>query len=643
MTFSVLIYKLMEKESIKKFISITLSVLLCGFIFSCKQAFNESIKDYLAYWSDACQISGIDYCSDNVVRNNIVNLSADKDIEIHIYVINPNKIPLLRHPSGGQCFTLTNETNDLIYTNYKEEAVDTSLIKITAKLTDASQGQLITLSGCIWPATLMESGVSEETMAIHREEYKVYILETSFLQNTPPELVRNCIVPQGKLEDQYYLSFSIPDQTKNKNKNLSFEVDCYVRENNNLTFKEHKVLSLSDNKINSTEKFNYYFPDQISTIEYEYKVTPVGYLGLPGEQVATDPGLGVCYVTDPEFSFSDNGEYNQKTTKKNGIEYEVMEYSGDSLSLYATNTSAGSDMTVTVNGVKTTGDNFSGVLADKEDAYKTIEITVTKDKCYPRKITKNIYAVQKLTEPSITFPNKSSWSNGVIQYRYLKYDNLKMSISNTYKGANASMEIRLDNTLISESDISNYTVPDGNHKLSVTLTKDLCRPVEITEEFKVEIKPVSVSFSGQLLFKADDGPSGNDIDLRGTLYAGTDDTAGVPIKNWSSGHGEYNNGQYYTITNSFELKDPSHKFYFWTSEIYDMDDKAGDRVNDSFGEIDWGEDQGTKTLSKMKEDGIASGDRIVYTFINIGDSRGDSGDMDGGWFNVTFTLQLIDN
>lgn len=46
---------------------------------------------------------------------------------------------------------------------------------------------------------------------------------TSFIQNTPPDSVSNLYVPPDTISGKHYVSFDMPDQSKNKNRNSSYD------------------------------------------------------------------------------------------------------------------------------------------------------------------------------------------------------------------------------------------------------------------------------------------------------------------------------------------------------------------------------------------------------------------------------------
>ena len=116
----------------------------CDFDTLFNPDFDEGAKEYLDYWSNTCQVAKIEYLSDNVEIGGVANLSASGEIEIEITAINPKEYRLLSR-TGKSCFSLQNEAGNLSYSDYSETLVDSSLIKICARLGDESEGENITL------------------------------------------------------------------------------------------------------------------------------------------------------------------------------------------------------------------------------------------------------------------------------------------------------------------------------------------------------------------------------------------------------------------------------------------------------------------------------------------------------------------
>ena len=238
------------------------AILFCFVVllWSCK--FDEPVREYFEYWSSTCQVGKIEYASENIVIDNIPNLSASDFIELNLFMINPKNFKLLLNPSGGHSFSFQNESGNLYVSDYSETMVDPTYMKIRAKLSDESEGQTITLSGCLWPEN--RTSFSEADLKSQSPEL---FYSTTFIQNTPPDNIRNMQVVKQMLGGKNaYLSFEPPDQSLNRNKDSTYEIKCYLRESDgNLYYKGSKILSLADNRNPDagSNVFFYYFDEQV--------------------------------------------------------------------------------------------------------------------------------------------------------------------------------------------------------------------------------------------------------------------------------------------------------------------------------------------------------------------------------------------
>lgn len=210
---------------------------------SCK--FDEPVREYFKYWSSTCQVGKIEYASENVVIDNIPNLSASDFIELNLFMINPKNFKLILNPSGGYSFSFQNESGNLYVSEYSETMIDSTSMKIRAKLSDESEGQTIKLSGCLWPEN--RTSFSEADLKSQSPEL---FYSTSFIQNTPPDNIRNMrVVKQTLGGKNAYLSFEPPDQSFKRNQNSTYEIKCWLRESDgNIYYKGSRILSLSDNR-----------------------------------------------------------------------------------------------------------------------------------------------------------------------------------------------------------------------------------------------------------------------------------------------------------------------------------------------------------------------------------------------------------
>ena len=364
----------------------------CDFDTLFNPDFDEGAKEYLDYWSNTCQVAKIEYLSDNVEIGGVANLSASGEIEIEITVINPKEYRLLSR-TGESCFSLQNEAGNLSYSDYSETLVDSSLIKIRARLGDESEGENITLSGCLWPEN--RASFAEETL---RSQSPELFCSATFIQNTPPDNIKNLNVPEGTFSEtlKHYVSFDVPDQSLNRNKDSTYEVSYYLRESDgSVVYKGTKTLSLSDNKNTSAgSTFLYYFDGQEDYLNYEYTVQVIGPRGLKSELYSTLPGLGVNELNEATITVADlNG-------LKDDDDYECVEVESenDTVSFTAVKASEGDILTVTVDGTQVS----SGSYTVNGIGQHTIVAKSSKDGSRPITVTKKIRIVTAQKEPTYT-------------------------------------------------------------------------------------------------------------------------------------------------------------------------------------------------------------------------------------------------
>ena len=330
----------------------------------------------------------VEFSSAKTTINGLENLSAKEQIQIDVFAINPKGFKLLQK-TEGQCFSLQNSGGTLSYSDYSETQVDSAYIKITAKLTDASEGQTITLSGGLYPEN--RTGWSELQL---KESAPELFTSVSFIQNTPPDNIKNLNVPTETFSgtDKHYVSFDVPDQSLNRNKDSTYEVSYYLRESDgSVVYKGKKTLTLDDNKGTSPTNFIYYFDGQEDSLFYEYTVQVIGPRGLKSEVYSTLPGLGVNELNEPTITVADlNG-------LKDEDDYECVEVENesDAVSFTVVKASEGDTLTVTVDGSEVAGGSYtvSGI------GQHTIVAKSSKDGSRPITVTKKIRIVTAQKEP----------------------------------------------------------------------------------------------------------------------------------------------------------------------------------------------------------------------------------------------------
>ena len=371
------------------------SILFYSILFvSCDTSFNEPVREYFEYWSTTCQVGKVEFSSAKTIINGLENLSAKEQIQIDVFAINPKGFKLLQK-GEGQCFSLQNSGATLSYSDYSETQVDPAYIKITAKLTDASEGQTITLSGGLYPEN--RTGWTESQL---RESAPELFTSVSFIQNTPPDNIKNLRVPNESFgaTHKHYVSFEIPDQSLNRNKNSTYQISYYLRESDGIVYyKGTETLSLAENKNTSgSTTFLYYFDGQEDNLFYEYTVQVIGPRGLKSEVYSTIPGLGVNELNEPTVTVEDlNG-------LKDDDDYECVEVENenDAVSFTAVKADEGDTLTVTVDGSEVASGSYtvSGI------GQHTIVAMSAKDGSRPISVTKKIRIVKKQKEPTYAAP-----------------------------------------------------------------------------------------------------------------------------------------------------------------------------------------------------------------------------------------------
>ena len=371
------------------------SILFYSILFvSCDTSFNEPVREYFEYWSTTCQVGKVEFSSAKTIINGLENLSAKEQIQIDVFAINPKGFKLLQK-GEGQCFSLQNSGATLSYSDYSETQVDPTYIKITAKLTDASEGQTITLSGGLYPEN--RTGWSESQL---RESAPELFTSVSFIQNTPPDNIKNLRVPNEFFgaTGKHYVSFEIPDQSLNRNKNSTYKISYYLRESDgSVYYKGTETLSLAENKNTSgSTTFLYYFDGQEDNLFYEYTVQVIGPRGLKSEVYSTIPGLGVNELNEPTVTVEDlNG-------LKDDDDYECVEVENenDAVSFTAVKADEGDTLTVRVDGSEVASGSYtvSGI------GQHTIVAMSAKDGSRPISVTKKIRIVKKQKEPTYAAP-----------------------------------------------------------------------------------------------------------------------------------------------------------------------------------------------------------------------------------------------
>lgn len=456
-------------------------ILFYSILFvSCDTSFNEPVREYFEYWSTTCQVANVEFSSAKTTINGVENLSAKEQIQIDVFAINPKGFKLLQKDEG-QCFSLQNSDNTLSYSDYSETQVDPTYIKITAKLTDASEGQKITLSGGLYPENRTDWSESQL-----RKSAPELFTSVSFIQNTPPDNIKNLHVPNDFFgaTSKHYVSFEIPDQSLNRNKNSTYKISYYLRESDgSVNYKGTETRSLAENKNTfGSTTFLYYFDGQEDNLFYEYTVQVIGPRGLKSEVYSTIPGLGVYELNEPTVTVEDlNG-------LKDDDDYECVEVENenDDVSFTVVKADEGETLTVTVDGSEVASESYtvSGI------GQHTIVAMSSKDGSRPISITKKIRIVKKQKEPTYTAPEnlKVTEETGggtcieveadtVVNYTITAESGCTMTVNNSYGNTSVTSNTNTHTLTLASLNDDN----SRENRLTVIVKKQYCTDKAFTK------------------------------------------------------------------------------------------------------------------------------------------------------------------
>lgn len=467
-------------------------------LVSCADSYNEPVREYCEYWTTTCQVGKLDFSTEHVSMGGLPNLSARNAIEINLYTINPKGIKLLCKQNaatdgtdGYGNFCLTSEDGGLEVDNYSETLVDPTHIRIRANLRDDSEGQKITLSGCLWPENRAEFAEAD----LKAQSPELFYSQT-FIQNTPPDNVKNMYVSDGLFSssvEKCYLSFEVPDQSLKRNLDSKYEIGYYLRESDGkLYFKGSEILTLDQRRNTSGGSlFQYYFDGQYDDLtSYEYTVQVLGPHGRNSEKLSTDPSLGVCVLVEPTVTIEQtpNGLFDES------YECYEVESASDSITFIATPGQEGDTLTVKDNGavLTATGGHYSVSGSGRH----TIEVVSKKVGARAVTVTKKIRIEKTPDAAEIEFGKAfNGCGTDASGFEYIEVASLAGTVSYT---ATAPEE----GTTVSVTDNGTAVLASGSlnvssHTLVATVHKDFCNDVGLTKKVKVvrELQKPTYSFN----------------------------------------------------------------------------------------------------------------------------------------------------
>lgn len=459
----------------------------------------KPVREYCEYWTTTCQVGKLDFSTEHVSMGGLPNLSARNAIEINLYTINPKGIKLLCKPGADGTngtnelgnFRLQNDDGNLEVDNYSETLVDPTHIRIRANLRDDSEGQKITLSGCLWPENRAEFAEAD----LKAQSPELFYSQT-FIQNTPPDNVKNMYVSDGLFSssvNKCYLSFEVPNQSLKRNLDSKYEIGYYLRENDGkLYFKGSETLTLDQSRNPSGGNvFQYYFDGQEDNLtSYEYTVQVLGPHGRNSEKLSTDPALGVCVLVEPTVTIEQtpNGLFDES------YECYEVESASDSITFTATPGQEGDTLTVKDNGavLTATGGHYSVSGSGRH----TIEVVSKKVGARAVTVTKKIRIEKTPDAAEIEFGKTfNGCGTDASGFEYIEVASLTDTVSYTATApeAGTSVSVTDNGTAVLASGSLNV----ASHTLVATVHKDFCNDVELTKKVKVvrELQKPTYSFN----------------------------------------------------------------------------------------------------------------------------------------------------
>lgn len=468
----------------------------------------ESVKEYLEYWTSTIQVVSQEIVSPYIRIGGVDNVSAEKNtLELYIYLINPNQLDFTPE------FQL--QCDGVNFQNFSQEKISSDTVKITAALDDSQEGKEITLSGYIKPSNKNDY-VKDQLKELNPELF----YEKTFIQNTPPDAVSNLLVSKDKINNKYYVCFNVPNQSKKKNQNISYRINYYLLETDGtMKYKGTAKISPEDNKNSDSSKFYYYFDEQEDLLSYDYTVQVVSSNSLTSEVLSTNSNIGICQACEADISFSE--EYNGFTDTSG---FEIIEVKKGEETIYC-NIRPGADGE-SIYG-KIDNIDFNGAVQNRSLGLGEHIITVTTQKDYCRNVvkTKKVKVVEELQQPSFSYylnpqtDYSTSYSGGKAEdSRYTSYDTFNVGLNNDCQGY---LRVRINgNTQGAQITLKDGEVDFssgdklflGPHTITITVSKEYYKTKVFTK--KVYIQGMMNSPSIECLTDCEilGNSSGNTID-----------------------------------------------------------------------------------------------------------------------------------
>ncbi|MBO4386471.1 MAG: hypothetical protein J5817_05575 [Treponema sp.] len=555
--------------------------LFCALLVTaCSNSFNEPVREYHEYWTENVTVGRVDVETPCRKVGGTPNIAAKNPVDISVLLTNARHFDL-EVAEGFEPYYSVLDTNGEDVASDKSASLspDKSAISLNMTLSDETEKHRLEVRGHFF---------------IIKDEAKFEVQYSyPFIQNTPPDAPRNLKNPTSVEYGYHCLHFDYPlNLERNKDggsvDGLQYMVECYFYDHGSYHFVDSKTLTKEDSL--SPSEFVYYFDKQEPSLQYDYVVTAVRPSdGFKSEVVSTSSALGACYVMEPTVEFGSNGQTTgEKLIGPGGERYDVFEYTGETYGFTAVNNDDSAVMEVDINGVKTTGDSqdktsmATAANATGEGFYK-MKITVSKNLSRPIVIKRNYYLVPKLTAPDIVYTGsettetKTNPDDGedynVMKYSYLSYDNLMLSVTNTYLGSGADMQIEIDGAAPVTTNVANHVLSDNNfHTVRVSITKEHCTPVPVHEK-KIYAKMKDITLTvGYIEMRHDGADNKDEVELDGNIYC---NVTGYGQRNYNFNSSTLTKTHSITWNTSFTITSKSASFSFWSDNMIDHDGSSG--------------------------------------------------------------------
>ena len=265
---------------------------------------------------------------------------------------------------------------------------------------------------------------------------------------------------------------------------------------------------------------------------------------------------------DPEESgYSDYTCYNMALTQggTGNANFEVALGSGESLA-------------VEIDGTPTTANNGKYTIGLGPH---NLKLTVTKEYCTPKIITKKVYIQGLLEEPEVTSSGTHKSGSGNTdkdpqewQFSYLSNDTMNCKIS----AGNTGNTVNLNVIGFKMAADSVELHPDKTYKLEITQTREYCKTLVTTKYVTVKIKPITLTL-GNIKMYHDGGDKKDEVELDGNIYCNVTDNSEKKYN--FNGRITYTKQHDITWDISFTITNKDVNFYFETDNMIDHDGISG--------------------------------------------------------------------